>query len=1046
MEVGGEGEGGVGGGQGPAGGGEGGEGHGEGDRSWGEVGDIAASMLLFIDENADAIELEIQKSYMYDHITIMPNTSTIAGSGVDKSANRTQEAFVRSSTLKPIPVNRSAPCECNPYWLKFLEKFYPDEATGIPCERYCTTSKMMALNRHLGSIYIPVSLSIDGALRMWGLANEYSYTTFVYPWQGWRSLGLTAGEYMNLPDYQPLFWPMATPENNPANVVVWTDPYFTILEMFMQVGKQVYDKNNKFIAATGITLSLQKTCSLLTSVVTTPSGFSMLVSDQGYVISANLWAFPLLFGPSFNFSSRSLPFLTSAQANFSEFLSTLDAYGYSEIYLNGSMWIFAHHPLDMLPWTVVVAAPSSEILSGVVFSVEPATVQLTTRSSPVSFTVSLNNTGIIPVWISLEDVGSVLSSNFSEDILLYGGESSVILFTFNGHLPYTNRLWFKVRDAVTTFSLCFNSRYSVLLSLSADTMTIKVSASVGGAVALVFLVTVTALLLVIRYFKHKVAVLSQPLTGAQLFKTPAEAAIKKLSAITKKKTLEADDKLSLEKIIQLIATNGLHRVDYIAQKKACLANFDSEVNAYLVEQLISPQMKQEEDIKEDTLQSESFCDDNLEPVVFGTMDEWGFSAFEYAPDQILGKLVPSIFRRHGLFNKFNIDEGTLMSWLDGVTRGYLSNPYHNVVHAADVLQACHVMLLNLVDRELLSPLSVLSLLFSAIVHDLAHPGVNNNFLYRIFDPLALTYNGISVLENMHVHEAFEFTLHSGFNWLSFFSSEDFLEFHKQVTSLILATDMSKHVELLSFFKSKQSVDGFNLSNKSDLTSVLQIILKMADISNQTREWNTASKWTTLVVEECFQQGDQEEKYNLPKSPFMDRNTPHVPKCQCTFIQFVVTPLFESVAKMIDPQLTTTMKNNLASNLERWQNLVSQPSTPSHSKPSTPRTSTTAAAASHNHKSPATTPHYLHPPRSQVTSAATTTTTATIIPTGASTAAINSTTAATATTAMTTAATAHSKCRSTPGNSRPGTSGGALSRGASYVVMGSPPLLPPAPGS
>ncbi|KAH3766598.1 Cyclic nucleotide phosphodiesterase [Pelomyxa schiedti] len=1010
-------------------------------------------MFLFIDENADTVEVDLQKRYLYDHITIMPNSSQIAGSGVDQTNDRTLESFVRRSALAAVPVNRSAPCECNPYWLMFLEKYYTDELLGVPCESYCSTSKMLALGRHFGGIYIPVSVSIDEALRMWGISNGDSITTTVYPWKLWRSLGTTIGDYIKQPDYQPPFWPMFTQEANPTNKIMWTDPYYNALELMIQVGKQIYGKNNTFIGASGITLSMQKTTALMTSVVSTPGGFAMLVSDSGYVISSDLWAFPLLFGSSFNFSARTIPSLTQAQANFTALINDLKVYGYNEILFNGTMWLFAHHPLELLPWTVVVAVPSSEILSGVMFTVNPTTVQLSSSGSVV-FTISLNNTGVIPVYVTFENPSLILPSNFSEDILLQGGESVTLTFHFDGDLPYSNRLWFQVRDAVTAFSLCFNSRYSVLVSITADSMVLIASISVGGAVAFLFFVTIVVLLLVIRHFKRQVAVLSQPLTSAQLFKTPAEAAIKKLTAIMNKKSkLEADDKLSIEKIIQLIATNGLHRVDYIAQKKACLANFDSEVNAYLMEQLISPQMKPED--SEEDLKALLYAGDNasIEPVITSSVDEWDFSAFEYSPDQILGKIVPPIFQRHGLFAKFNIEESTLMSWLDGVTRGYLSNPYHNVIHAADVLQACHVMLLNLVNHELLSPVAVLSVLFSAIIHDLAHPGVNNNFLYRILDPLALTYNGISILENMHVHEAFELTLHGGSNWLSFFSPDEFLDFHKQVTSLVLTTDMSKHVELLSFFKTRQSVDGFNLSNKSDTNSVLQMILKMSDICNQTRAWSTASRWTTLVVEECFQQGDQEEKYNLPKSPFMDRDAPHIAKCQCTFIQFVVSPLLESVSKVIDPRLSAAMKSNLSSNLTHWQSQQSQAPTPSHSRPHSPPSSSSAhnalAAATPTHTNPgssrtthshSTTPTHT---RGTVTPAAAATSPATSARAGAVPMALqaNAHNAASAATLLPESAVAASGVSGRIGtgtgtHKNNNSSGGVLSRGASYLTSGS----------
>ena len=60
----------------------------------------------------------------------------------------------------------------------------------------------------------------------------------------------------------------------------------------------------------------------------------------------------------------------------------------------------------------------------------------------------------------------------------------------------------------------------------------------------------------------------------------------------------------------------------------------------------------------------------------------------------------------------------------------------------DVMQAVHTFVSNL--NYDIPPLSLFSLLVATIIHDYGHPGVNNNFLYRIMDPIAIQFNGISV--------------------------------------------------------------------------------------------------------------------------------------------------------------------------------------------------------------------------------------------------------------------------------------------------------------
>ena len=49
----------------------------------------------------------------------------------------------------------------------------------------------------------------------------------------------------------------------------------------------------------------------------------------------------------------------------------------------------------------------------------------------------------------------------------------------------------------------------------------------------------------------------------------------------------------------------------------------------------------------------------------------------------------------------------------------------------------------------------MSLIIASVIHDVGHPGVNNRFLVYNREKVALVYNDISVLENMHASVGFE---------------------------------------------------------------------------------------------------------------------------------------------------------------------------------------------------------------------------------------------------------------------------------------------------
>ena len=66
---------------------------------------------------------------------------------------------------------------------------------------------------------------------------------------------------------------------------------------------------------------------------------------------------------------------------------------------------------------------------------------------------------------------------------------------------------------------------------------------------------------------------------------------------------------------------------------------------------------------------------------------------------------------------------------------------------------------------------LLTLYLAAIIHDYDHRGVNNQFLVRSVDPLALRYNDASPMENHHVSAAFTVMREMQYNFLGHASSQ-----------------------------------------------------------------------------------------------------------------------------------------------------------------------------------------------------------------------------------------------------------------------------------
>ena len=138
----------------------------------------------------------------------------------------------------------------------------------------------------------------------------------------------------------------------------------------------------------------------------------------------------------------------------------------------------------------------------------------------------------------------------------------------------------------------------------------------------------------------------------------------------------------------------------------------------------------------------------------------------------------------------------------------------------------------------LSDLDNLSIIMASLCHDVGHPGVNNRFLVNNREPIAMTYNDISVLENMHSSVTFEIMTEQDKNLLENLSTENWMYVRKLIIEMILETDMSKHFVSLGKFRARTlNSEDFKLSNIDDKMMLLKIGLKCADIGHSAKEWS-----------------------------------------------------------------------------------------------------------------------------------------------------------------------------------------------------------------
>jgi hypothetical protein len=187
------------------------------------------------------------------------------------------------------------------------------------------------------------------------------------------------------------------------------------------------------------------------------------------------------------------------------------------------------------------------------------------------------------------------------------------------------------------------------------------------------------------------------------------------------------------------------------------------------------------------------------------------------------------------------------------------------------------------------------MVLATAVHDYEHPGYNNIFLIKTRDKLALRYNDISVLENHHVAASFSLLKIENYDIFHKLNKDDQDEIRKRMIHMVLSTDMSKHFSDLGIFKQRVNSENFAPDDKDKLLC-MGVGTHLADISNPTKHWDLTLKWTELLFEEFFKQGDKERELGLKISDLMDRSTTNIAKAQLGFIDIIVMPAFENFSK------------------------------------------------------------------------------------------------------------------------------------------------------
>ena len=147
---------------------------------------------------------------------------------------------------------------------------------------------------------------------------------------------------------------------------------------------------------------------------------------------------------------------------------------------------------------------------------------------------------------------------------------------------------------------------------------------------------------------------------------------------------------------------------------------------------------------------------------------------------------------------------------------------------------------------------------------------------------------------------------------------------KNVIDMVLATDMAEHQRIVNLlrqdlFSKLHGKDPGAVDDKA-LTLMICGAIKISDLGHSFADFEVHRRWSKLLEEELFRQGDEERRRNLSISYLMDRSKPGVTRSQKGFFDYVVRPL--ALAWVDCLPASRPLIDQMESNAARWRTLVS----------------------------------------------------------------------------------------------------------------------------
>ncbi|GMF46244.1 unnamed protein product [Phytophthora fragariaefolia] len=259
---------------------------------------------------------------------------------------------------------------------------------------------------------------------------------------------------------------------------------------------------------------------------------------------------------------------------------------------------------------------------------------------------------------------------------------------------------------------------------------------------------------------------------------------------------------------------------------------------------------------------------------FGTPELDVIALEEFMPGNVVVLVGTLIFESIDCGEEF-VDLSVLPCFLRHIQERYDRNmPFHNATHAADVMHTLFMMLWNTSLGEKISQHNQVGALLAAVMHDVEHVGLTNDFLIKTSHPIAQKYPTKAPMESKHMDLALQAIVDPKFDILSKMSPTQRDQVLEVVRETISATALIYQPELLAEINNTTTEEWKLLEDENEKSVLpqslqvraLRIAMHVSDISQTMKPFTNHKKWVFRLNDEYYKQGELDEREHRGVSP------------------------------------------------------------------------------------------------------------------------------------------------------------------------------------